>query len=71
MKTDLYGLLRERLAVDPPLRFDQGLDDVSGFTADRDRHRVVFGLDVQSELLESLHDLNASVETLHALHDAY
>lgn len=66
-KTNLDGLLSERLAVDPPLRSKDGLDDVSRLAADGDSHGVVLGLDVVSTLGQELDDLDSGVESLHAL----
>jgi hypothetical protein len=60
-------LLSHRLAIDPPLGFHDGLNDVPGLAADRDLHRVVLGFNVETGLLESGDDGNPGVETLHAL----
>jgi hypothetical protein len=54
------------LAVDPPLRLHQGLDDVTGLGAERDSHGVIDSLNVETLLFESLQDGNAGVEALHS-----
>ncbi|KAI3493165.1 hypothetical protein L1887_42182 [Cichorium endivia] len=60
---DLGG---ERLAVDPPLRLHDGLDDVSGTRADGHGHGVVLGLNVAADLLELVDDSTTRREALHA-----
>ena len=63
----LERLLSERLAVHPPLRLEDWLDDVARLAADGDLHRVVLGLDVEPCVLERLDDGHTGVEPLHAL----
>ena len=63
----LHGLLCEGLAVDPPLRLQNRLDDISRLVANRDLHGVVLLLDVETSILKSFDDSNTCVESLHAL----
>lgn len=63
----LECLLRQRLAVHPPLRFENGLDNITGLAAYGNLHGVVLGLDVQSCIFESLDHRDTSVEPLHSL----
>ena len=46
MTTHLERLLSQWFAVHPPLRLEDGLDDIPRLAADRDLHRVVLRLDI-------------------------
>ena len=63
----LDGFLGQGFAVDPPLRLEERLNNVSRLVTDGDLHGVVLGLNVEAEFLELFDDLVPGMETLHAL----
>lgn len=64
---NLDSFLREGLAVNPPLWFQHGLDDITRLAAYWDLHRVILRLYVESGILECFYDSHTGMEALHAL----
>lgn len=63
----LDRFLGKRLAVNPPLRFEQRLDDVARLAAYGDLHRVVFRLNEEARVLKRLDHRDTRMEALHPL----